>query len=247
MNVVAEVGIHPSTVRVVEQRPGLAGHELVVDGLGREVHEGEVVRALGGLDVLLGHRVDVALHVAREGLLVERPRRVVGGLDHPLEVVERELRVDGDQLLHLDHGVDSLAALEAVLDLVGGRRQPVAQEVLEQQLAEPSACLRRAQDVLEPRDLLRLLEHLRRRPVELREPLDEVLRRLARRLLRREQAPVDPLQPPVDALVELPEPAVEPVLDAAEALVHERAAVARERDDERGERCRGEDRYEECG
>ena len=91
------------------------------------------------------------------------------------------------------------------------------------------------------------MEHLRRRAVELRQPLHEVLCRLARRLLRREQPAVDPLKPPVDTLVELAQPAVEPLLDAAEALVHERAAVSRERDDESGERCRGEDRYEKCG
>ena len=101
--------------------------------------------------------------------------------------------------------------------------------------------------MLESRDLLSLLQHLRGRPVELRKALDEVLRRLARRLLSREQAAVDPFQPPVDALVELAEPAVEPLLDAAEALVHERAAVSGERDDESGERGRGGDRYEECG
>ena len=45
----------------------------------------------------VGDRVDVALDVAGERLLVERALGVVLGLDHPLEVVERELGVDREQ------------------------------------------------------------------------------------------------------------------------------------------------------
>ena len=189
----------------------------------------------------------MTLHVSRERLLVERPRRLVRGLDHPLEVVERELRVDRDEPLHPDHRIDALAALEAVLHLVRRRGQSVAQEVLEQQLAEPAARLRRPQDVLEPRDLPGLPEHLLRGAVELREPLDDLLRGLSRGRLRREQAAVDAFQPPVDALVDLPEPAVEPLLDAAEPFVDDGAAVPSEHENESGEPCCGDDRYEDCG
>ena len=86
--------------------------------------------------------------------------------------------------------------------------------------------------MLEPRDLARLLKHLLRRSVELREPLDDLRRRLASRLLRREQAAVDAAQPPVDALVEIAQPAIEALLDASQPVVDERAACAREHDDE---------------
>jgi len=78
------------------------------------------------LDVLVRDRVDVALDVACERLRKQLAVGLVLGLDHPLEVVERELGVDRDELLDPDDGVDALAALESVLRLIGGRRQTVA-------------------------------------------------------------------------------------------------------------------------
>ena len=120
----------------------------------------------------------------------------------------------------------------------------VAQEVLQQQLAEAASRLRRTQNVLESRDLTRLLEHLLCGAVELREPLDDLRGRLSARLLCREHAFVYALEPPVDALVDLNEPAVEAMLDAAQAIVDERASGSRERDDERGEESRGNNRDE---
>ena len=120
------------------------------------------------------------------------------GLDQPLVVVERELRVDGDELPRAHDGVDPVAGRERVLDRERARRQPVAQQVLEQELAEASARLRRAERLLEAREVLRPLEHLRGGTVDLPEPLVD----LGARLLRR-------LEPPVDLDVELAEPAVE--------------------------------------
>src|SRR5512132_1216836 len=100
-------------------------------------------------DVLRRDRVDVALHVACEELLELLPLDVVLGRDHPLEVVERELGVDRDDAVDLDRRIHALAAGEAVLELERGRRQPVAQQVLEQKLAEAAARLRRAENLLQ--------------------------------------------------------------------------------------------------
>ena len=129
-------------MRVAKECAGLAARELVVDRLGRDVHEREVVRALVGADVPDRDRVDVALHVACEGALVELALVVGLGLDHPRVVVERELRVDRHELAGVDDGVDALATAEAVLHRVGAGRKSVAEEVLEQQLAEAAARLR---------------------------------------------------------------------------------------------------------
>ncbi len=93
---------------------------------------------------------------------------VVLRLDHPLPVVERELRVDRDEALHLHDRIDALAAAEAVLQLERLGREPVAEEVRQQELSEPAAGLRRPQRLLELAERLRLLEHLRGRLVDLR-------------------------------------------------------------------------------
>ena len=114
-------------------------------------------------------------------------------------VVERELRVDRDQLPDAHDGVDPLARRERVLHRVGGRGQPVAEQVLEQQLAEAAARLRRPQRLLELGEVVRAREHLRRGAVELAELLDDLRRRLAGAALGGQQAAVDPLQALVDA------------------------------------------------
>ena len=121
--------------------------------------------------------------------------------DHALEVVERELGVDRDDAVDLDHGVDALAAREAVLERVGGRRKPVGQEVGEQELAEPAARLRRPQRMLEALEVVRAREDLLVRAAELAELAVDV----ARRLRRAVQAPVERrghrLETPVDLRV----------------------------------------------
>ena len=140
MNVVGETG-KTRFVRVLEHRSRLATDELVVDPFGREVHQREVVCPLVGPDVLRRDRVDVIPQVAGERLLVQHALLVGLGVGQPLEVVEGELRVDRDEPLDVDHGVYALPGLEAVLELVRVLRQPIAEQVAEQQLAEPTARL----------------------------------------------------------------------------------------------------------
>ena len=94
--------------------------------------------------------------------------------------------------------------------------QAVAQEVLEQQLAETAARLRRAQRLLETGEILRALEHLRGGAVDLAEPLVD----LGRRLLRA-------LEATVDLRVELAEPAVERLTERLEPAVDGDVALAR--------------------
>jgi hypothetical protein len=139
-------------VRVLEDRTGLAARELVVDRLGRDVHEREVVRALLRADVLRRDRVHVVADVARERPLVQLPLVVALRSREALEVLERELRVDGDELADAHDRVDAHAAVERVLDGVGRTGAAGRAEVLQQELAEPaawpsggrSACSRRA-------------------------------------------------------------------------------------------------------
>jgi hypothetical protein len=166
----------------------------------------------------------VLLHVARE-LALGKQALVVGlGLDEAVVVVERELRVHGDDPVDAHDRVDSFARVERVLDVIGGGREPVAQEVLEQELAEPAACLRRTQCLLEPRQVLGPLEHLRRRLVDLAEPLVDLVRRLA-----------GVLEPTVDLRIELGEPAVhrlgnaqQPTVDLGRPFCELRAPVGAE-------------------
>ena len=119
------------------------------------------------------------LHVAPERLLVQLALRLVLCSGHQLEVVERKLRVDGDEPVGPDHGVDTVAGRECVLHRVGLRRQPVPQEVLEQQLAEAAAGLRRAQDLLESAQILRALVHLGHHRRDLAELFVDLRRGLA--------------------------------------------------------------------
>ena len=114
-----------------------------------------------------GDRVDVVLHVAREELLELLALDVVLRAEHALEVVERELGVDRDEPVDLDHGVDALAAREPVLQRERRRRQPVAQQVLEQQLAEAAARLGWAQRLLEALEVVRPRQNLLVRAAEL--------------------------------------------------------------------------------
>ena len=154
-----------------------------------------------GPDVLAGDRVDVRLDVACEELLELLALDVVLRRDHALEVVERELGVDRDDAVDLDHGVDALAAREAVLERVGGRRKPVGQEVGEQELTEPAARLRRAQRMLEALEVVRARKDLLVRAAELAQLAVDVARGLRRAL----QAPVEGrghrLEAPVDLRV----------------------------------------------
>ena len=98
----------------------------------------------------------------------------------------------------MDDGVHALARGERVLDLVGIGREPVAQQVLEQELTEAAARLGRPERLLEPAEILRALDHLRGRLGHFAEALVD----LRRRLTGGGEAPVDRLgdagQPAVD-------------------------------------------------
>ena len=136
-----------------------------------------------------------------------------------------------------DHGVHALARPERVLELVRVGRERVAQKICEQELSESAPGLRRAQRLLQPGEVLCAVEHLRRGSVELAQALNDLGRRLAGALLRREQPAVEALEPAVDAGVELAEPPVEPVLDRPERA-HERRAQ-NVRDTHQGEQEQG--------
>ena len=145
----------------------------------------------------------------------------VCGVGEPDVVVERELRIDGDDPVGAHDRVHPLTRVERVLHLVGRRRQPVAEQVLEQKLAEAAARLGRPKSLLQPREILRPVEHLRRRLVHLAEALVDLVRGLGR-----------VLQPAVDLGVELAEPAVhglgdphEPPIDLGVPLRQLRAPV----------------------
>ena len=131
-------------------------------------------------------------------LLGQHAVLVALGFDEPLEVVERELGVDRDETVDLDHGVHSLAVAEPVLELVSAGRKTVAKQVREQELAEAAARLRWPERLLEPLEVVRAGEDLLVRAPE----LPELVMDLARRLRGALEAPVERrghrLEPPVD-------------------------------------------------
>src|SRR5205823_741856 len=92
--------------------------------------------------------------------------------------------------------------------------QAVGQEVLEQQLAEASARLRRSKCLLEALQVVRPLEHLTGRLID-----------LAEALVNRGGLLGDALQPQSHAPVHVAEPAIERALEAAQALVHRTRAL----------------------
>ena len=111
-------------------------------------------------------------------------------------------------MLRVDDGVDALAARERVLQVVGVGRQAVAQEVLEQQLAEAAARLRRPQRLLEPAEILGAVDHLGGRLRDLAEPLVDLRRRLP-----------GGLEAPVDLRVELAEAAIHGLDDGPQLAI----------------------------
>src|SRR4029450_3018992 len=185
-------------VRVLEQRTGSAADELVVHALRGQVHEREVVRTLVRADVLVRDRVDVVSQVTRERLLVERPLVVALSVGEPLEVVERELGVDRDEPLDLDDRIDALAGVESVLELVGVRREAVAEKVAEEELAEAAASLRRPQGLLELLEVVGARQDLGIGLAQLAELEMDGARRLRRSLEAAVHGRGHRLQPAVD-------------------------------------------------
>src|SRR2546426_801298 len=123
---VEAVGRHRDdlAVEAVGGETGLlvADDGLVVDVLGRDVHEREVVGALVGEHVLGRDVVDVPPYPGSERPARARALVVVRGLEQTPEVLERELGVDGDEpAAQADDRIDPLAAPEGVLEgEVGG-------------------------------------------------------------------------------------------------------------------------------
>ena len=91
----------------------------------------------------------------------------------------------------------------------GVRRQPVGQQVAEQELAEPASRLRRAQQLLELSQVLRLLGQLRGRAADVAELLVDRVRLLG-----------GVLHPPVDLRVEVGQPPVDRLGQPLEAPLH---------------------------
>jgi hypothetical protein len=133
-----------------------------------------------------------------------------------LEVVERKLGVDRQELLRPDDGVDALAGAECVLKLVCVGRQAVGQKLAQQQLADAAASLGGSECLLQPREIVRPLEHLRCARVELSESIDDLRCRLPRVLLGRKQTPIQALEATVDALVDLAKASPESILGVLE-------------------------------
>src|SRR6266851_1651550 len=148
-------GIDPRRVLVERLVPR---DRLEVDVLGRDVHQGKVVRALVGQDVFLGDLVHPRLDVADEGAAPLPAGAVIGLLDHALEVLEGELGVHRHHAVADAHdGVHAIARRELVLELEVPQ-QHLGQEVFEEGLPEASADLGRLEDLLEAGDALAHLE-----------------------------------------------------------------------------------------
>ena len=94
-----------------------------------------------------------------------------------------------------------------------------ASEVREQQLAEATARLGRAQRLLEPLEVVGPLEHALRSLLDPGQLLRDLRRRLARVALRGEEAAVEAFESPVDLRIEVAQPPVEPRLELAERAV----------------------------
>src|SRR6266545_2316854 len=105
--------------------------------------------------------------------------------------------------------VDPLPGVERELHLVGGRRQTVAEQILEQELSEAASRLRRPQGLLEPCEVLGPLEHLRGRLVDLAEPLVDLVGCLRSALETAVDLGVERRKAPVHRLDHALEPAVD--------------------------------------
>jgi hypothetical protein len=128
--------------------------DLVVDVLGRDIHEGEVEGALVRQDVLLGDLVDPVLDVAQERAPQRAALVLIGLLEDAPEVLQGELGVDRDDpLADADGRVDPVSGGERVLQRVLLAREHLGEEVLEESLPHPAPDLGRLEQLLEARDV----------------------------------------------------------------------------------------------
>ena len=121
-------------------------------------------------------------------------RRIVLAGQQPREVLERELRIDGnDPVADLHDRVNALPAAEGVLHLEGTRRKRLGEELAQEELSEPASELRSPQDLLEGGDVLADLQDALRGPLDgaellvdlrdgARRPLEPLADHAARRL-----------------------------------------------------------------
>jgi hypothetical protein len=98
--------------------------------------------------------------------------------------------------------------------------------------------------MFEAREVVCPREHLRRGAVELAEPLHYLRSGLAGALLGREKAPVEALQPTIDASVELAEAALDLLLERGQRTLEECAAGARQQEKETAENGSEQDESE---
>jgi hypothetical protein len=104
--------------------------------------EGEVGRALARPDGVVGDGLQLSLDVLRERASVAGPHVGIVGLDVPLVVLQRELRVDGDEPRGgLDVGVGGAAVDDLLSGSVRRRRQVLVQDDVQLLLAELAALL----------------------------------------------------------------------------------------------------------
>src|SRR2546425_6694157 len=136
-------------------------------------------------------------------LLAQRPAPLLLGLgEHPAEVLERELGIDGHQPPgDTARGIHLLAALEQTLQLVVLAREHLRQELGQQRLAQSPPDLRRFENLLEALDLLADLDdplgrlaELPEAPLHLPHDLRGAVEAVAHRRLRRSEEHTSELQ-----------------------------------------------------
>jgi hypothetical protein len=107
-------------------------------------------------------------------------------------------------------------------------RQNVAKEISEEELAEPTACLGRAEGLLEAAEIAHTLVELYGRRVQLPEFLGQLGRGATRALLLGEQAAIETVESAIDLRLDVAEAAIELLLHPAQTLLEHGAAGARE-------------------
>src|SRR5439155_9834578 len=159
----------------------LAQYEVVIDRLGRDIHHGEVDRAVRGRDVA-ADRVHMPPDLLEEQALLRATLGLGSGVRERGPRLVGELRVDRNDSPRVPHdGIDPRPVLVRVLDLVRGRREGIVKKPFEEELAKSAAGLRRAQEILKRADVLGELTD----PLALLRQRAELPREIAERSLSR--------------------------------------------------------------
>ena len=113
---------------------------FVVNILGGDVHEGEIVGAFVGENVFSGDGVHVLFDVAEELFAGGGPVGVGFGVDDAPEVFVGEFGVHGDEFFaDLENGVHGVAVVEAVLEPVVFGGEDLGEEVAKEEFAHAAA------------------------------------------------------------------------------------------------------------